>query len=256
MKNILNKVEFHYTFIIVAFGLVITGHFVNLIIFTSLIIIHEFGHIIMALLLSYKIDKVIIYPYGGFTKLNTKINTKIENDLLVAISGIIMQYIYFGIIFFLYSNDIIREYIYNLFFLYHNSMAIFNLLTIYPLDGSKIFNLLLSKYIGFNLANYITIVISFITIIVFVISNSYENNYSILIIIGILLKNIYRFYYNIEYIYNRFILERYLYNFNYKNNKIINNKNKMYKNKHHIFNINNNLIEEKEYIKSFFEKKP
>ena len=115
MKNILNKVEFHYTFIIVAFGLVITGHFVNLIIFTSLIIIHEFGHIIMALLLSYKIDKVIIYPYGGFTKLNTKINTKIENDLLVAISGIIMQYIYFGIIFFLYSNDIIREYIYNLF---------------------------------------------------------------------------------------------------------------------------------------------
>ena len=101
MKNILNKVEFHYTFIIVAFGLVITGHFVNLIIFTSLIIIHEFGHIIMALLLSYKIDKVIIYPYGGFTKLNTKINTKIENDLLVAISGIIMQYIYFGIIFFL-----------------------------------------------------------------------------------------------------------------------------------------------------------
>ena len=70
------------------------------------------------------------------------------------------------------------------------------------------------------------------------------------------MKNIYKFYKDISYIYNRFILERYLYNFNYKNNKIINNKNKMYKNKHHIFNINNNLIEEKEYIKSFFEKKP
>ena len=44
MKNILNKIEFHYTYIIMAFGLVITGHFVNLIIFTSLIIIHEMGH--------------------------------------------------------------------------------------------------------------------------------------------------------------------------------------------------------------------
>ena len=118
MKNILNKIEFHYTYIIMAFGLVITGHFVNLIIFTSLIIIHEMGHIIISKILSYKIDKVIIYPYGGFVKLDTKINTKIENDLLVAISGIIMQSIYFGIIFFLYRNGIVREYI---FFSKHNN---------------------------------------------------------------------------------------------------------------------------------------
>ena len=51
MKNILNKIEFHYTYIIMAFGLVITGHFVNLIIFTSLIIIHEIGHIIISKIL-------------------------------------------------------------------------------------------------------------------------------------------------------------------------------------------------------------
>lgn len=256
MKSILSKVEFHYTFIIVAFGLVITGHFANLIIFTSLIIIHEMGHVITSLLLSYKIDRIIIYPYGGFTKLDTKVNTKIENDLLVAISGIIMQFIYFGIIFFLYRNGIVREYIYNLFFLYHKSMIIFNLLSIYPLDGAKILNLLLSKYFSFNTANYITIFVSFIMITLFAISNSYENNYSTLITIGVLFKNIYKFYNDIAYIYNRFVLERYLFNFDYKKKKIINNRNKMYKNKYHIFNNNGNLIEEKEYIKRFFEKKP
>ena len=43
-----------------AFGLVITGHFVNLIIFTSLIIIHEMGHIIISkILLSLQSS----YPY-------------------------------------------------------------------------------------------------------------------------------------------------------------------------------------------------
>ena len=115
MKNILNKVEFHYTFIVMIFGLVITGHFVNTIIFTSLIIVHEMGHVITFRLLKYDIDKIIIYPYGGLTKLNTKINTRIEDDLFGAISGIIMQCIYFGIIFFLYKNGIwIREYTYNL----------------------------------------------------------------------------------------------------------------------------------------------
>ncbi len=242
MKNILNKIEFHYTYIIMAFGLVITGHFVNLIIFTSLIIIHEMGHIIISKILSYKIDKVIIYPYGGFVKLNTRINTKIENDLLVAISGIIMQSIYFGIIFFLYRNGIVREYIYSLFLLYHKSMLIFNLLPIYPLDGAKIVNLILSKYFSFNIANYISIVISLITVIFFLYSDIYEN--------------IYKFYKDISYIYNRFILERYLFKFNYKKKVIIKNKDKMYKNRVHIFNDNGKLMNEKEYISTFFEKQP
>ena len=256
MKNILNKIEFHYTYIIMAFGLVITGHFVNLIIFTSLIIIHEMGHIIISKILSYKIDKVIIYPYGGFVKLNTRINTKIEDDLPVAISGIIMQSIYFGIIFFLYRNGIVREYIYSLFLLYHKSMLIFNLLPIYPLDGAKIVNLILSKYFSFNIANYISIVISLITVIFFLYSDIYENNYSIILVIGVLMKNIYKFYKDISYIYNRFILERYLFKFNYKKKVIIKNKDKMYKNRVHIFNDNGKLMNEKEYISTFFEKKP
>ena len=256
MKNILNKIEFHYTYIIMAFGLVITGHFVNLIIFTSLIIIHEMGHIIISKILSYKIDKVIIYPYGGFVKLNTKINTKIENDLLVAISGIIMQSIYFGIIFFLYRNGIVREYIYSLFLLYHKSMLIFNLLPIYPLDGAKIVNLILSKYFSFNIANYISIVISLITVVFFLYSDIYENNYSIILVIGVLMQNIYKFYKDISYIYNRFILERYLFKFNYKDKKVIKNINKMYKNREHLFNDKGKLINEKEYICTFFEKKP
>lgn len=239
-----------------AFGLVITGHFVNLIIFTSLIIIHEMGHIIISKILSYKIDKVIIYPYGGFVKLNTRINTKIENDLLVAISGVVIQSIYFGIIFFLYRNGIVREYIYSLFLLYHKSMLIFNLLPIYPLDGAKIVNLILSKYFSFNIANYISIVISLITVVLFLYSDIYENNYSIILVIGVLMQNIYKFYKDISYIYNRFILERYLFKFNYKDKKVIKNINKMYKNREHLFNDKGKLINEKEYISTFFEKKP
>ena len=212
--------------------------------------------VILSKILSYKIDKVIIYPYGGFVKLNTRINTKIENDLLVAISGIIMQSIYFGIIFFLYRNGIVREYIYSLFLLYHKSMLIFNLLPIYPLDGAKIVNLILSKYFSFNIANYISIVISLITVVLFLYSDIYENNYSIILVIGVLMKNIYKFYKDISYIYNRFILERYLFKFNYKDKKVIKNINKMYKNREHLFNDKGKLINEKEYISTFFEKKP
>ena len=255
MKNILTKINFHYTYIIMAFSLVITGHFSNLIVFTSIIIIHELGHVISSIIFKYKIDKIIIYPYGGLTKINKKINTNINKDIIVAISGILFQTLYFIIILFLYKNNMIREYIYNMFYLYHKSMLIFNILPIIPLDGSKVINLILSKYLNFNLANKLTIVVSFITIIIFLFSNMYDKNYSIIMIIGVLLNNIYKFYKELSLIYNKFLLERYLYSFNYSKYKIINNKERMYKNKFHYFNINNKLIEEKDYLKKIFQKK-
>lgn len=238
-----------------ALGLVLTGHFSNLIIFTSLILIHELGHVITSMLFKYKIKKITIYPYGGITKLDTLINTNIEKDLFVSISGIIMQSIYFYILFLLYNNGIIREYIYHLFFIYHKSMFLFNMLPILPLDGSKIINLILSKYLNLNLANNLTVFISFTALIVLMVSNVFENNYSMLMVVGILLQNIWNYYKNIEYLYNRFTLERYLYNIRYKKLKVISDKNKMYKNKSHLFKINDILIEEKEYLKLFFDKK-
>ena len=255
MKNILTKINFHYTYIILALGLVLTGHFSNLIIFTSLIIVHELGHTITSLYFKYKIDKIIIYPYGGLTKIDKKINTNINNDIIVALSGLIFQSIYFILVLFLYKNNIIREYIYNIFYLYHKSMLIFNIIPIIPLDGSKIVNLILSKYLNYNLANKLTIVISFISIILFLYSNKFDKNYSIIMVLGVLLNNIYKFYKELSFIYNRFLLERYLYNFNYKKYKIINNKDKMYKNRMHYFKYNNKIEKEKEYLERFFKKK-
>lgn len=254
MKSILTKIEFHYSFLIIALGLVLTGHFSNLLVFTSLIIIHEFGHIIAALFYHYQIDKIIIYPYGGFTKINCMVNSDIWKDLVVALFGLIMQTLYFGVIYLLYSNGLIREYIYNLFLLYHKSMLIFNIFPIIPLDGFKILNLIFSKFLNFNLSNYLSIFISFIMIIIFLFSDIFVKNYSIVLILGIFFQNIYKFYKEISYVYNRFLLERYLYNISYKKKKIIDNENKMYKNKSHFFVKNGKMMSEKAFLATFFKK--
>ena len=246
MKIILSKIEFHYTFIIIALGFVLAGYFSNLIVFTS---------IITGLHFKYKLDKVIIYPYGGMTKFNTIINTNINKDILVAISGVTVQSIYFILITILYTKGYIREYIYNLFTIYNKSILLFNILPIIPLDGSKIINLILSKYLYYNLSNKLTIIISFITIIIILITRIYEYNYSFIIILGLLMKNIYDFYKNLEYIYNKFILERYLYKITYPKKKIIKNKKKMYKNKSHYFYINNQLLKEDDYLRSIYSKR-
>ena len=255
MKTILNKIEFHYTYIIISLGYILTGYFPNLIIFTSIILCHELGHYTVAKINNLNPKKIIIYPFGGITKLDHLINTKIKKELYVAISGIIYQTIYFIIITILYKNNIVREYIYIIFKNYHYNILIFNLLPIHPLDGSKILNLILSKYIPYKLTNKLTILISIITIIIILVINYYKFNYTTILIITIIINNIIKYKQNINYLFNKFLLERYLYKITPKKTKKIKKIDNMYKEKYHIIKENNTYLTEKQILNSKFSGK-
>ena len=249
------KIEFHYTYILIALGFILTGYFHNLIIFTSIIIIHELGHYTIAKLNKLNVEKIIIYPYGGIVKMNIPVNTPIKKELYVAISGIIFQTIYFIIITIMYKQGLIRDYIYNLFTIYNKSILMFNILPIHPLDGSKILNLLLSKILPFNIANKLNIIISIITLIILISINYYQLNYTSFFILGIILDNIIKYYKQLKYIFNKFLLERYIYKITYNKTKKINKINHMYKEKYHILKENNTYISEKQALSNKFKRK-
>lgn len=237
-----------------AISYVLCGYYINLIVFTTLIIVHEFGHYITARLLSFKVDKIVIYPFGGITKINDMINKDINSELLVVTSGVIYQFLFFLIICYLNNKGIIRNYTMDIYRDYNSQIIFFNLLPIYPLDGSKIFNLLLSKWFNYNSSNKLTILISIICMVIFVLLNTYVHNYSYFMIVSILFVYNYKYFGQIKYLYNRFLLERYLYNIKYSKTKIIDNPTKMYKNKMHIFKMNNKYIYEKKYLSKYYFK--
>ena len=245
---------FHYSYIIMAFGYVISGYYINLIAITSLLLIHELGHYTAAKLLKFKVLKIIIYPFGGITKINDLINKDINEEILVATSGVIFQFIFYLIIVYLNHINIIRDYTLNIYTLYNNQIIFFNLMPIYPLDGSKIINLLLSKFFNYNLSNKLTIMISLMGMSLFILTSSYNHNYSYIMVLSVLIIYNYKFIKQLKYIYNKFLLERYLYNINYPKIKIINNGNKMYKNNSHIIKVNNNYITEKKYLSKYYFK--
>lgn len=249
------KIEFHYTYIIIALSFIITGYFSNLIVFTSIIIIHELGHYITAKLHSIEVNKIIIYPYGGLTQINSPINTKISIDLKIAISGIVFQLIYYFIIYILYKNNIIREYIFKEFTTYNFSILFFNILPIHPLDGSKILNLFLSKMLPYKLTLKLNILVSLTTLIIIFYINYYQFNYTIILIITIILDNIVKYYKEINYIFNKFLLERYLNKKIYKKNKTISKIENMYKEKYHLIKNKNHYITEKQALKDRFYRK-
>lgn len=245
---------FHYSYILMAFGYVISGYYINLIAITSLLLIHELGHYTTAKLLKFKVLKIIIYPFGGITKINDLINKDINEEILVATSGVIFQFIFYLIIVYLNHINIIRDYTLNIYTLYNNQIIFFNLMPIYPLDGSKIINLLLSKFFNYNLSNKLTIMISLIGMSLFILTSSYNHNYSYIMVLSVLIIYNYKFIKQLKYIYNKFLLERYLYNISYPKIKIISNGNKMYKNNSHIIKVNNNYITEKKYLSKYYFK--
>ena len=247
-------IEFHYTYLFIALSFIITGHVKDLLVFTSIIIFHELGHYLMAKINKVKVKKITIYPFGGITTLDTLINININRELLIAMGGILFQTIYMIIIIILYKYGFVREYIYNLYTRYNNSILYFNLLPIVSLDGFKILNLTLSKIFPFDISNKLSLGISFITLILILIVNYYTFNYTLLLVLSVLIINIVNYYKDLNYIFNKFLVERYLYNLSYSKEKIVNNKKKMYKDYRHIFKNGNKYLTEKKYLYDKYNK--
>lgn len=249
------RIEFHPSYLLMALGFVLTGYYLNLIVFTSLILVHEMGHYLVAVMNRFYVTKIIIYPYGGMTKIEDMLNRDIHEELLVAMAGIIFQYAFYLIMVVCYYKGWIRDYTMNLYTLYNNQMIFFNLLPIYPLDGAKILNLLLSKYLYYNLANMITIGISIFVIVIMVGFNIYRCNYSNLMIMILLFTYLYQFYQKRKYLYQRFLLERYLYSVSYPRIEIIDSFRKFYKNRSHLIYQNHHYMKEKEFLGTLFFRK-
>ena len=224
----------------------ITGLFKDFVIISSIILFHELGHITVALIFKWKIEKVIIFPFGGLTVFNQKINRSSKEEFFIAIAGPIFQ-----IIFFILINN--QD---SIFTHYHNLILSFNLLPIYPLDGAKILNIIYNKIFPFKKSYLLTFITSIIIIIfMFIMILNKKFNVIFLFSVILLMIKLFKYYDELDIIFNKFIFERYLYKIKYKKKKNINgiNLNKMFKGKTHNFIINKTIIKEEEFLNKMFD---
>lgn len=239
------KIKFHYTYYILMLIFILCGRFVNLLILTSIILVHELGHYFMARINKLSVKSITIYPYGGLLKLDIRVNTLIIRELLFSVGGIIFQIFYFYLIFIFYRLGLIREYVYNIFNIYNKSILFFNILPIIPLDGFKILSLLMYYFIPYQIVNKLSLIISCILTIFLGVMNYFNGNYSFILIFPIICNYIKEYYDNLNYFFNIFLLERYLYNFYFKRVTCIRHISLMYRDRRHIFKENGSIYSEK-----------
>ncbi len=228
------KFKIHPLYYVVMLICFITGYFKYFSLYTLALIIHEAGHIFAALVLKWKIDKVTLYPFGCMTTFNQKLNSSVIEEFFILLFGPLFQILFYMI----YPTP------YNLFIL------IFNLLPIYPLDGSKIYFLLLSIITSYYKAYIITFILSYVTIFILFI---YDISFLSWLILIYIVYDLTKYVKSLKSIMLKFYYERYTYPFKYKRNNIIKgyHPKKMIKVKNNYFIINKQCYHEKEILNSF-----
>ena len=226
-----------YVFIVIS---ILTASYKIFFIISTLIIIHELGHFLSAKVLGIETDKIYLYPLGGISKINMSLNESVLKEFIILIMGPIFQNIaYIFLLLIINDNEIVTR--------YHLGILVFNLLPIYPLDGGKLLNLIFTCIIPYKLSYKIIIIISYIINIIILFSNNKLSINMILtyIVLIILIKKEQN---KENLIYNKFLLERYLYNYKFKKNKIIKNMNCFDRRRNNMMKKNDKYYNEKELL--------
>ena len=248
MKNILDKIKIDYsTYLLILIGL-LAGYIKNILVMLIIVIVHELGHVFFFYLYRIEIDKIIIYPYGGVSRVNKKIHERIYKDILISLGGIIFQGLLIIGVIFLYKKGLIVKSTYNMFITYNKSVILFNLIPLIPLDGSKLLLSICSKYLSYRISYITMIIVSSISLICFIIYNMVFKLNDIVIYLFLLISliNCIR---EFKYVKNKFYLERILYN-NYYDGIVSDSCNikDMRIDKYYYYKEGNRYINERDYL--------
>ncbi len=237
MINIFKKIYIHPLYYLFLLIIILTANIRSFIEFNILILVHELGHVITALLFKWNINKIVILPYGMITFFKNNLSKPIYQELLILIMGPLVQ-----VIFNIYFNSP-----------YSNIILFINLLPIYPLDGSKLFFLLLNKVTTYYLSYIYIFLVSFITIIFVFL---HYHSFLIILMVIYLLYHLINYYLNINETILNFCYERFKTHFYTSKKIIINGVNikAMHRDRYHLFKINQKYIKEYDFMAKMFDK--
>lgn len=149
------KIAIHPLFLMLAVITIALGYIEQFFIIFSIVTIHELAHIAVAKLYGAKLSKIIIYPIGEMAIIENLFLVKPLKRIAIICASPAIN-IALGLLFIALGNNDIFKFISMTNF----SIAIFNSLPIYPLDGGRLVHLILSTLIGILNSNEVIILIS------------------------------------------------------------------------------------------------
>lgn len=241
------KIEIHnltYITMLISF---LAGYFQYIYILLLIIFIHEFGHYFMSNLVGIKTSKIIIYPFGGLTVYNSDLNLNTNKELVSLFGGIFFQMLFYFLIVIIHNNNLMTDNVFNIIKKINILLISFNFLPILPLDGGRFLNIVLDKLFSYKLSNKITIIISIMFMLIFILT---KRTLLSLLLFLFLIKEIIMEIKNLDNKFINFLFERYKNDYNFKKIKRVKNHNKFKRDYYHTING----ITERKYLSKLFDR--
>lgn len=188
-----------------------TAHFKQLFLLFSIVFIHELGHAVVAQRFSWRVKRIVLLPFGGVAEMDEHGNRPFREELVVTLAGPAQHVWLVGGAFLLWKCDILSVDHWQLFFHYNLTIAVLNLLPIWPLDGGKLLFLLLTRFFPFSRAHRQTIIYSCAVLFVVIVGVFFfaPKQLDLWLIVVFLLFSLWKEWKHHPYIVMRFLLERY-----------------------------------------------
>lgn len=136
-----------------------TGAFMEFAILLVIVFIHEMGHVLMAVHLKWRIEKIMIWIFGGVMQTAEHGNRPITEEALVIVAGP-FQHVLIYVFLTVFGGSFLPESVVQAAYTANTMLLLFNLLPIWPLDGGKLLSLVLASLMPYRKAHTWTVILS------------------------------------------------------------------------------------------------
>jgi len=143
------RFRLHPLFVLVLALSAITGRFLEVITLFGIVLIHEIGHAAMAKQFGWRLQEVLLTPFGGVAVTDEDGSIPAREEALVAAAGPAMNALMIGFAYLMNAAGI-WSHAWTVFFAQANlTIMLFNLAPVLPLDGGKLLRALVSLALPF-----------------------------------------------------------------------------------------------------------
>lgn len=209
--RLMSKIKIHPLFwMIIAFG-VLTGHFKEVFMVFSIVLIHEMGHVAAAHFFHWRIRKIQLLPFGGVAEVEEHGNRPLKEEVIVVLAGPLQHVWLVLFAYILYAGGFLNSGTFELFVVHNLMIFGFNLLPVWPLDGGKLLFHLISAVYPFKKAHTYSLVLS-ATFLLFAVISVWlflPFHLNLWVILSFILFTVIIEWKQRRFVHIRFLLERY-----------------------------------------------
>ncbi|WP_077621366.1 site-2 protease family protein [Sediminibacillus massiliensis] len=162
LRKMVPGINIHPILFIFAVTAFLTGTIVEFILIFTIVIIHELGHLSMAVYYKWRIRRINLWVFGGVMETEEHSCKPVKEEAYILLAGPLQHLWIYILLYALSYMDILPQAIVDLGYLYNTTILAFNLLPVWPLDGGKLLFLLLGQFLSFRKAHSAAVFISLI----------------------------------------------------------------------------------------------